>query len=75
MIIEVLVCTGRPVDDQFVPHGEPCGKRFRERANRRELVDAARAAGWSVGPNGDAMCPACRRPPPEVTALVREVNG
>lgn len=65
---ETLVCSGRAVDDQLRPIGEPCGKKLGARS-----PEIARAAGWSVGPDGQAICPGCRRPAPEVVALVREV--
>lgn len=72
-----LHCSGRPVDDRLAPVGKPCGKRLRWTSGwtgcSGELQQAL-AAGWSVAPDGTATCPACRRPAPEVVALVREVG-
>jgi hypothetical protein len=67
-----IVCAGRAVDDRLQPHGQPCGKRLRGHAG--SVATMALAAGWSVGPRGEATCPTCRRPPPEVVALVKEVE-
>lgn len=67
-------CTGRPVDDRLRPTGDPCGRRLPATTWPGDLRQIAMAAGWSIAPDGTATCPACRRPPAEVAALVREVR-
>jgi hypothetical protein len=67
-----IVCTGRQVDDRLQPHGPPCGKRLYGGAGT--VATRALAAGWALTPDGQATCPTCRRPPPEVAALVREMR-
>lgn len=67
-------CTGRALDDQGQPVGDPCGRQFvMPAADLRPIVVAARNARWSIGPNGEATCPACRRPDPTLAALCREL--
>ena len=68
-----LICTGRPVDDQGRPTGEPCGRRLRPLPHDTDadVVQRARGGGWAVGdehPDGsrDVMCPRCRRPDPAI---------
>lgn len=42
-----------------------------------QYVTRARVAGWAVHINdgrADAMCPACRRPTKEMTALLRDLR-
>lgn len=79
----VVVCGGREVDDQLRPVGAPCQSRYRPRwvpLTVAGLVERARAGGWAVpdghgdGPELVGTCPRCRRPPPEVRELVREVR-
>jgi hypothetical protein len=91
----VLRCTGRLVDDNLQPVGDPCGRVLTRPttggwmyvaagAGDIEAMDwtpivpvddeayivHARSAGWSVGPNGEATCPACRRP---AAGLLRDI--
>ncbi len=60
-----IVCGGQNVDDSGTPVGHVCGKTFRPRGYA-SAVEQARAAGWRIAPNGDAMCPACARPDPAI---------
>lgn len=70
LLVAEIVCTGRLVDDQLRPTGQPCGQKLRSHAGA--LGQAAIAAGWGLAPDGSATCPRCRRPPAEVAVLVRE---
>lgn len=78
-----VVCHGADHDDQGAQVGPICGRRYTARGIAgRGLADQARAAGWSVAPGWAdhtptglvGMCPRCRRPAPEVVALIREVT-
>lgn len=74
LVEHVVVCDGTEVDDHLRPVGDPCGARFEGFGDdKQRQASVARDIGWSIGPNGEAMCPSCRRPPREVTALVRQV--
>lgn len=55
-----IVCAGQDWDAYGKALGPPCGTRY------KGGVEAARAAGWAIGPGG-AMCPKCRRPDPTLT--------
>lgn len=79
--VAALVCAGRPVDHQGRSAGDPCGRRLRPRPfdTAADMVQRARGGGWSVGnehPDGsrDVMCPRCRKPSAELTALIKELN-
>lgn len=81
-----IVCTGRAFTDDGQPASEPCGRIFHQRcftcrhwdswirtSHIASLGDQARAAGWRIGPNGDAMCPACAKPDPATLAAIRQL--
>lgn len=67
-----LTCSGRAVDDHLQHAGHPCGRRLR--AHGQPVDQVARAAGWLLAPDGTGTCPGCRRPAPEVLALIRQVD-
>lgn len=76
-----FVCTGRPVDRDNQPVGEPCGRTvaLSRIGTEAELVQIARAAGWAVSDRRadggrDVMCPRCRRPDPALTKLLQELT-
>jgi len=56
---DVIVCGGQEWDPYGKALGPPCGTRY------KGGVEAARAAGWAIGPGG-AMCAACRKPDPSL---------
>lgn len=64
-----IVCSGRPVDADNRPVGDPCNRQHPGPA------EVARAAGWRIGPAGDAMCPRCARPDPNLTRILRELTS
>lgn len=71
-----IVCTGQPIDAQGQPIGDPCGRRAPERdhLDPGPYLESLRIAGWRIGPAGDAMCPRCARPSPELLRLLRELT-
>jgi len=82
-----LVCTGRALDPDGQPVGDPCGKRITayERwagyvgETRDQLLLRARVSGWKVGPvlaDGPrhVMCPTCGRADPVTAAMCRDLE-
>lgn len=73
-----VVCTGRAVDEDNQPAGEPCGK-----AGGMSSLETLRAVGWKIGPPGPdgarpAMCPRCGRDPELArlcATLTRKTSG
>lgn len=68
MDILAIVCTGRELDTDAQPVGEPHGK-----IGHGDVV-SLRAAGWHIGPpDADgvrpAMCPRCAKPDPELVRI------
>jgi hypothetical protein len=70
-----IVCDGRPVDANLQPTGPACGKTLHQRDIASPFdspLAVARAAGWAIGPDDSACCPACRKPdrtPVNITAF------
>lgn len=60
--VTAITCDGRPVDAHLAPRGPVCGKEFKRGWKHTPLDEQARAAGWALGPDDTACCPACRRP-------------
>lgn len=85
-----FVCTGRPVDRDLQPAGQPCNRTITlgrnphwealgPEAAQAQLAQHARAAGWAVSdplPSGsrNAMCPRCRKPDPALVRLTQELT-
>lgn len=63
--VTAITCDGRRVDDTLTPRGPACGAEFRRRWRDEPFESQARAAGWALGPDGTACCPACRRSRPD----------
>lgn len=68
----VIVCTGRELDADAQPVGDPCGAvGYNDAAGE---MTPLRAAGWHIGPPDaagvrPAMCPRCAKPDRDLVKL------
>lgn len=78
-----IICTARPVDYKTnQPVGPPCGNGFTPRgipATAAGILQAARAAGWRIGPAAadgtrPASCPACSAPDKEAAETFKALT-
>lgn len=73
MTATTIVCGGRRVTDGLTAVGGTCGRSYHWSPTawvvghlRIDPLDPAapaayaRAEGWAIGPNGEAICPDCR---------------